>query len=394
MRFAYIDEAGTASNEPVTVVAGIVVDSDAQRTGAESAVASLQGFVPEPLRGDFWFHATEIWNNKRYKDGWTFVERKRLLCEVMALPRRMKIPIVLGMVRRNAVSVGLTRMPVRREQFEHIMAFGSCIEQADGYVREFGKPDEALTVIAEDVPEMRSWLKKAVAVAKRAGGRMVPPEHQEPTRAERDAGIDPKPTFVGITRVADVVHFVQKRDAPLLQLADALAFGFRRYFAEKPDGEEFVRAILGKDLVREDWAGGISQFTFHQEHKQGPVLQAAETDTPLVRSNSKNHAAYCLSVFERSLMGTMQLFAGAVATFLHQHTTCPVSERMHPADVLKVLGEHRDASVGAPWGELAYRAGGQPVIDVYIGNLYLTGLVAPILKRHSHVPWSSITAYS
>jgi hypothetical protein len=65
-----------------------------------------------------------------------------------------------------------------------------------------------------------------------------------------------------IDRIIDTVHFVSKGDAPLLQIADACAFCFRRYFAEQEYGGEWVEAMLGSPLVWNDWQGPGSDTTF------------------------------------------------------------------------------------------------------------------------------------
>jgi hypothetical protein len=48
-----------------------------------------------------------------------------------------------------------------------------------------------------------------------------------------------------ITRIVDDVHFTPKAAAPMLQVADAVAFGFRRYLSQKEHGHAFAEAILG-----------------------------------------------------------------------------------------------------------------------------------------------------
>jgi tRNA(Glu) U13 pseudouridine synthase TruD len=41
-------------------------------------------------------------------------------------------------------------------------------------------------------------------------------------------------------------------------VADACAFGFRRYFSEQTFGVDFVKSIIGKELVLDDYAGPAS----------------------------------------------------------------------------------------------------------------------------------------
>jgi hypothetical protein len=265
MRFIYVDEAGTSAKEPVTVVVGLIVHADKHWLAASQMVTELLLTVPKALRDDFVSHATDVWNGRNYGDAWSAEDRRKFLLNMMALPRRLGIPIAIAMVRRDAEGVDPGPMPLRKEQFQHVVAFGCCIEQADDYLRRFGEANEVATVIAEDVPEIKAWIRKAVSGARAQGGWTLKPEHQRPTKAQIQAGELPKERLLAITRVIDVVHFIGKREGPLLQATDACAFGFRRYFAEQEFGEECVRAMLGCDLVRDDWAGGMSQFTFYRK---------------------------------------------------------------------------------------------------------------------------------
>lgn len=89
------------------------------------------------------------------------------------------------------------------------------------------------------------------------------PELLRPTQAELATGkIEQSAEFL-VERVIDRAHFVAKEDAPLLQIADACAFGFRRYFSGLSYGDDFVRLMLGQSLIAEDWAGNANMGTFY-----------------------------------------------------------------------------------------------------------------------------------
>ena len=45
-----------------------------------------------------------------------------------------------------------------------------------------------------------------------------------------------------------LIHFTPKASAPLLQVADAVAFGLRRYFSEESEGVDFGKAVMGEDM--------------------------------------------------------------------------------------------------------------------------------------------------
>jgi hypothetical protein len=93
------------------------------------------------------------------------------------------------------------------------------------------------------------------------------PLPQKPTLREQETGTIVQNPADKISRIKDGAHFVGKADAPLLQIADACAFGLRRFFAEQKFGDEFVQSILGTPLIREDWSGNFSGGLFFPEPK-------------------------------------------------------------------------------------------------------------------------------
>lgn len=139
--------------------------------------------------------------------------------------------------------------------------------RANKYIRDWAHPDEIATVVAEDVPDKRRLLKQSLKKAHVNLPMTV--EFVIPTKAEINAGGITQTNPGPIDRVIDTAHFVEKNDAPLLQIADACAFSFRRYFANQDGGDVLVRAILGSDLVWSDWQGPISDmtFSFNPEHR-------------------------------------------------------------------------------------------------------------------------------
>jgi hypothetical protein len=258
VRFIYIDEAGTSAQEPVSVVVGIVVDADNQWKRAESLIIQALELVPECFRKDFIFHAKAVWGDKKYRDQWSLNDRLETLHRMMKIPRILRMPIALGVVRRDAppfakaASLGLSQ-----EAFQHVMAFWMCITKADKYIREFAC-DEVATIVAEDVPRIRTFLRSVLNL------RQIPiPDHWITlTQAEISTGMRTQDSEARISRVIDTVHFLEKRYGPLLQIADACAFGFRRYFAGQKLGEDFVRSIIGSTLAPEDRSGPSSASLF------------------------------------------------------------------------------------------------------------------------------------
>ena len=53
---------------------------------------------------------------------------------------------------------------------------------------------------------------------------------------------------IRVRRIRNSIHFVEKDDDPLVQIADASAFGLKRYLIENDKfGHQFAEAIFGED---------------------------------------------------------------------------------------------------------------------------------------------------
>ena len=206
------------------------------------------------------FHAKEIWSGYREPDNtWSRAERVALIVAVASLPRMLGMAVSIGRVRRDWQFPLNTKL-MKLHDFHHVVAFNRCVARANKYIRDWAHPDEIATVVAEDVPDKRRFLKKSL----KTGHVNLPMtvEFVIPTKAEINAGEITQTNAGPIDRVIDTAHFVEKSDAPLLQIADACAFSFRRYFANQDGGDVLVRAILVSDLVWSDWQEPMSESTF------------------------------------------------------------------------------------------------------------------------------------
>ncbi|UPJ30297.1 DUF3800 domain-containing protein [Bradyrhizobium sp. CW1] len=269
MRYIYLDEAGTSAKEPVSVVAGIIVHADQQYVLAEQRLQQLLQMVPPELRGDFVFHAKSVWGDHSLREAWPFEDRLEYLKRMMAIPRELGLAVTIGIVRRSWEIPSIVAMP--KEKFQHLMAFFHCIAKADKYIRDYAGEFEVATVVAEDVDGVKEHMRlvlKALRDPQFTEAMQLGPEHLKPTQEELSRGMSLQEAVHKIERVRDTVHFVSKADGPLLQLADACAFAFRRLFAEQSHGKEFVRAVLGDDLIMEDWSGPGSSGAFFWHPKR------------------------------------------------------------------------------------------------------------------------------
>jgi hypothetical protein len=268
VRFIYTDEAGTSANEPVTIVVGIIVDADRELLMAEALVREILGSVPPKYQPGFVFHATEVWGSPKYRDDWGAPDRLGLLRRMMGVPRRLKLPISFGIMRRgSAPAFPPLKHPkapkMSSAQFEHLMAFGMCLAKADKYIRDHAGIGEVATVVAEDVPEMRRLLAVMPQIL-RDNPIVLSPECLTMTDKEEALGYRTQEGDCRVTRIRKAVHFVKKNDDPLTQVADACAFAFRRYFSGQSRGEELARAVFGNGPLPplNDFSSAASAGTF------------------------------------------------------------------------------------------------------------------------------------
>ena len=66
------------------------------------------------------------------------------------------------------------------------------------------------------------------------------------------------PDCLPITKIVDTVHFVEKDDAFLLQIADVCALMIRYAYEGKSSAKEFFNLLLGENVVK----------TIEEHHKE------------------------------------------------------------------------------------------------------------------------------
>jgi hypothetical protein len=255
VRFIYVDEAGISVNEPVTVVVGLIIHADTQWRLSESELKQTFEAVPKCYRQNFIFHAKEIWGSKKYRESWDIQDRLAFLYDVMSIPKRLNIPLVLSIAHRNASYPLAIPESLPKEQFQHAAAFMFCMAKADAYLKRRAEQNEVATIIAEDVPRWRRFLRALLPLAR---DRANFPDAFILKKGEKLNAIE---AHWNISRIIDTIHFTEKAHAPLLQLADACAYGFRRYFSKQSHGEDFAKAISGGLPNLEDFSHPLGSVT-------------------------------------------------------------------------------------------------------------------------------------
>lgn len=256
VRFIFADEAGTSDSreETVRIVAGVIVHADTQLLRAERLVREAVDAVPEEFKTGFKFHAEEILNNREYQDRWRLTDRLNLLKSMMSIPRKLGLPVSFGLVRANAPSIpALDEKGVRLGHQHQMSAFHYAMTKADAWIREHGHEEEIATVVHEacDIQQPLLALLRAI----KANPVVFGPEHLVPRKIDLEQGYNAQDGTMRITRIRDTIHFVGKDDDPLVWIADAVAYGLKRCFAQLQHGEEFSKAISGGLPHFPDWKG-------------------------------------------------------------------------------------------------------------------------------------------
>jgi hypothetical protein len=230
---------------------------------AEDLVLEVLGGVPPKFRDGFKFSAKNVFGDEKYQADWSMTDRIELLQSMMSIPRRIGMAVSLGVKWRGATDFseahkGLGLTP---SESDHLMAFITCLAVADRNIRKHAGHREVATVVAEDHPTMKKHLRH-IPREMRKHPIILGPDHLRKTETDLKAGYLTQKGDFRVERIRNSVHFVAKEEDPLVQVADACAYGFRRFFNSEKFGLEFVRSILETESHLKDFAspGGASCF--------------------------------------------------------------------------------------------------------------------------------------
>jgi Protein of unknown function (DUF3800) len=270
VRIIYLDEAGTSSQEPVRIVAAVIVDSARQWRVVQRAIRqTIIKHVPKDRLESFTFHATKIFSGGDTDIGWSLLDRRCFLEEFISIPRRFKLPIAIGICRQNADAFNHQRevspTELTQTQMEHAIAFLGCLSAADRWLRLNTPEDEVAMAVAEDVNGMRSILGKVKWALVGGMGFHVDPEEFASTSPNAGPEMLENGFDFKIEKIVDDVHFTPKTGSIMLQLADAVAFAVRRALSSPKHGDELSRALLGYPLPVAQYSGDFASGTFDFE---------------------------------------------------------------------------------------------------------------------------------
>lgn len=237
VRFVFADESGNSAEEPVTVVASVIVHGDTQWKPLANLLAGLvKCHVPTDLQEGFVIHGVDLFSGKALKEAWPPHKSWAFLDDLLSETR--DLPVAIGFCwhlvksgtkwegEQAEIYPALLTDPVMRVQMQHALAFLESMSLADRFIDRYHH-GELGTVIAEDNKGMRKIIKAMPGIANDALLAHVPP----------------------LRSIVGTVHYAAKDEEPLLQLADVCAFIVRRHLAGLPNVDRFVDALGARERL-------------------------------------------------------------------------------------------------------------------------------------------------
>ena len=166
MRTIYLDETGISVNDPIALVAGVIINEDEQWKSVETAVYELiDKYVPEEHRDGFSFHAKDLYHcsGKVFDHKRTGYPRERAraaLRELLSVPRRFGLPVSVGIskLERNPSTPYEAR---DLASFFHGYAYFWCAISAEMCLVDHCAPTDLARLVAENNTTTHKVIKEA-----------------------------------------------------------------------------------------------------------------------------------------------------------------------------------------------------------------------------------------
>ncbi len=224
MRLVYVDEAGVSNRrqEPILVVAGVIVHGDKQLRGVMRRLDILmERHIPSEHWADFSFHATHLFNwggpvfTKNHPD-WPLERRLEVADDIAAMFKKFDLWVTYGSVERTNFPRRLDASNMSEREITigaHVTAYMVCALNVDHWFRQKTN-DEICLMVVEDNQQVRRFLKETHKYNQR---RDIIEELNENEK-----------TFLPLKRIVEDPFFQPKHKSSALQLADFCAYVIKR----------------------------------------------------------------------------------------------------------------------------------------------------------------------
>jgi hypothetical protein len=237
MMLVYLDEAGIGDlkTDKFVVMTGVVVLEKQWNEAVVGIQKIVDKYIHPLARPIHIFHAKELFHGtgRMPKTMYTKEERWNCLEELCALIPKVSVSLLAIKVDREKTKASMARDVEKHGEVvaSQMAAMSAMIWQTERFVRAF-TPDRHAIMIFENNDQCKKAFGHIVWMLR------------NPVSAEVLSDIAYS-SLLPLKGIIDTAHFVEKRGAPLLQLADVCAFVLRRKWLEKPDADRFYDYIKG-----------------------------------------------------------------------------------------------------------------------------------------------------
>jgi hypothetical protein len=156
----------------------------------------------------------------------------------MTIPRKLGIPFSFAGFRAGhgfPLSVGGKLLTTRQKDMDHVSAFAGALGTANSFIARM-HPNEFCQVVADDTQEMKRQLR-AVEQMLANGYWDFPAADGQKIRMAGD-------------HLMDEIHFMDKSmNSPVLEIADAVAYGLRAFYEETKYADRCKEFIFGSEHI-------------------------------------------------------------------------------------------------------------------------------------------------
>jgi hypothetical protein len=237
VRLVYVDEAGISNKaqEPVLVVAAVIVDADKQLVALERHLDKIVArHIPQENQADFVFHASQLFNGggkifTRDNPAWPLEKRLAIADELAAIPAKFRLPLTMAFVPRAEFPSQEEYRAIHKDAEKtlaaHIAAFVACAVQVEQWMRR-NRHDEICMMIVEDNDNARRFIRQFL-------------NHYQQKEVAQTLDAEAR-QFFPFRRIKHDPLFEPKKRSSILQLADFWAYVAKR-IAMNSDDRRFRR---------------------------------------------------------------------------------------------------------------------------------------------------------
>lgn len=228
MRLVYFDEAGIGplSQEPICVVAAVLIDGDEQWRILEMHIRSIiNRLVPSTQPATFEFHAKALFSGDKHNKNWTKDIRWEILRKFLITFHQFQLPIVWGGCDRAEATKRLHGLfPVKDDQIPRMFAFMACLIEAERWFRK-NKPDEVGFCLSDETDfKLADYMRDFV--------------HRHHNRQ-----MIPGMSITRLDHLIEGISFRRSHKSFGVQLSDSCNFLIKRHEMAKIDSEHFYQII-------------------------------------------------------------------------------------------------------------------------------------------------------